>query len=103
MLIPFHVITGCDHTSGFYRRGKKSVFEKLQKDQEAQHLLQKVGDCLELSYDVRDDMRCFVLLKIYRGKETNCAEARAVKWRKMKKESLARLPPDEDNLHHHLD
>ena len=65
MLIPFHVRTGCDHTSGFYECGKKSVFEKLQKDQEAQHLLQKVGDCLELSDDVRDDMRRFVILKIY--------------------------------------
>ena len=103
VLIPFHVITGCDQTSGFYRHGKKSVFEKLQKDQEAQHLLQKVGDCLELSGDVRDDMRRFVLLKIYGGKETNCAEAKAAKWRKMKKKSLARLPPDEDTLHHHLD
>ena len=29
VLIPFHVITGCDHTSCFYRHGKKSVFEKL--------------------------------------------------------------------------
>ena len=65
VLIPVRVITGCDHTSGFYGRGKKSVFEKLQKDQEAQHLLQKVGDCLELSDDVRDDMRRFVILKIY--------------------------------------
>ena len=79
------------------------MFEKLQKDQEAQHLLQKVGDCLELSDDVRDDMRRFVLLKIYRVKETNCAEARAVKWRKMMKKSLARPRPDEDTLHHHLD
>ena len=103
MLIPFHVITGCDHTSGFYRHGKKSVFEKLQKDQEAQHLSQKVGDCLELSDDLRDDMRRFVLSKIHGGKETNCAEARAAKWRKMKKKSLARLPSDEDTLHHHLD
>ena len=103
VLIPFHVITGCDHTSGFYGRGKRSVFEKLQKDQEVQHVLQKIVDCLELSDDVRDDMRRFVLLKIYRVKETNCAEARAVKWRKMMKKSLARPRPDEDTLHHHLD
>ena len=102
VLIPFHVITGCDHTSGFYGRGKKSMFEMLQKDQEAEHLLQKVGDWLELSDDVRDDMRRLVLLKIYGGKETN-SEARAAKWRKMRKKSLARLPPDENTLHHHLD
>ena len=103
VLIPFHVITGCDHTSGFYGRGKKSVFEKHQKDQEAQHLLLKVGDCLELSDVVRDDMRRFALLKIYGGKENNYVEARAAKWRKMKKKGFTRPPPDEDTLHHHLD
>ena len=27
VLIPFHVITGCDHTYGCYGSGKKSVFE----------------------------------------------------------------------------
>ena len=32
MLIPLHVITACDHTSGFNGRGKKSECEKLQKD-----------------------------------------------------------------------
>ena len=79
------------------------MFEKLQKDQEAQHLLQKVRYCLELPDDVKDDIKPFVLLKIYGGKETNCAEARAAKWRKMKKKSLAHLPSDEDTLHHHLD
>ena len=88
MLISFHVTTRCDHTSGFYGRGKKSVFEKLQKDQEAQHLLQKVGEWLGLFHDVRDDMRRFALLKIYGGKETKCAEARAAKWRKMYKKRL---------------
>ena len=103
VLIPFHVITGCDHTSGFHERGKKSVFGKVQKDKEAQELLQKVGKCLKLSDNVRDDIRLFVLLKIYGGKETTCTEARAAKWRKKKKKSLVGLPPDEDTSHHHLD
>ena len=39
VLILFHVITGSDHTYSLYRRGKESEFKKLQKDQEAQHLL----------------------------------------------------------------
>ena len=51
MLIPFHVVTGCDHPSGFNRYGKKSMFENLQKDHVVQHLLQKVGEYLELSDD----------------------------------------------------
>ena len=69
LLILLHVITGCDRTSGFYGRGKKCVFE--------------LSD--ELSDGFRDDMRRFVLLKIYEGKETTCAEARPANWRKMKK------------------
>ena len=94
MLLQFHVITLYNHRPGF---------EKLQKDQEAQHLLQKVGEYLELSDNVGDNMRRFMLLKIYGGKETTCTEGRAPKWRKTKKKIYVRLPPDEDTLHHHLD
>ena len=103
VLVPFHVITGYDHTSGFYGRGKKSIFEKFQKRQEVQHLLQKVGECLKLSDDASDDMRWFLLLKIYGGKETKCTEAKTAIWRKMKKKSFVCLPPDETTLYHHLD
>ena len=60
VLTQFHVITGFDRTSGF---------EKLQNDQEAQHLLCKLGEYLELSDDVRDDMRQFVPFKMYGRKE----------------------------------
>ena len=76
VVIPLHVITRCDHTSDFYGFGKKSVFKKLQKGQETQHLLQKVGECLELLNGMRDDMRRFVLWKIHGGKGTTCAKAR---------------------------
>ena len=103
VVIPFHVISGSDHTAGFYGRGKKSLFEKLQKDSEAQRLLQNVGVSLDLTEEVKADMRKFVLTKIYGIKAATCREARAAKWRKMKKKSLSRLPPDEDTLHHHLD
>ena len=91
MLIPFHVVTGCDHPSGFNRYGKKSMFENLQKDHGVQHLLQKFRESLKFSDDVRDDVRRFVLLIICRGKETNYTEAKAAKIRKMKKKSLVRL------------
>ena len=80
-----------------------AVFEKIEKYQESQHWPPPIGECLEFSDDVRDDMRRFVLLKIYRAKETTCAETRAAKWRKMKKKCLACFPPDEYTLHHHLD
>ena len=60
VLTQYHVITGFDRTSGF---------EKLQNDQEAQHLLCKLGEYLELSDDVRDDMWQFMPLKMYGRKE----------------------------------
>ena len=96
-------MTGHDNSPGFYGPGKKCVFEILQKDQKAQHLLQNVGESLELSDDVRDDMRQFVLLKIQGKKETTFAEAWDEKLRNMKKKSLACLLLDKDTFHHHLD
>ena len=96
-------MTGCDHSPGFYGPGKKCVFEKLQKYQEAQQLIQNVGESLELSDDVRDDMRQFVLSKIQGKKETTFIEAWAETLRKMKKKCLACLLLVEDTFHHHLD
>ena len=57
-------MTECDHSPGFYSPGKKCIIEQFQKDEVAQHLLQKVSKSLVLSDNVRDDMRQFVLLKI---------------------------------------
>ena len=34
-IIPLHVITGSDHTSGFYGHGKKKVLEKVMAVTEA--------------------------------------------------------------------
>lgn len=38
IIIPLHVITGSDHTSGFYGHGKK-VLEKVKINSEARELL----------------------------------------------------------------
>ena len=63
IIIPAHVITGTDHTSGFFGHGKKSLMKRLLADVEACELLQHVGGRLELQDDVRNDMRVFVLTK----------------------------------------
>jgi hypothetical protein len=39
IIIPLHVITGSDHTSGFYGHGKKPVLQKVIIDPEARELL----------------------------------------------------------------
>ena len=102
IIIPLHVITGSDHTSGFYGHGKKQVLQKLFRDHQARELLSRVGGSLELDEEVRSDMRAFVLSKVYAETAVTCGQARASKWHKLKKKSTIRLPPDDDSLNHHI-
>ena len=103
VIIAAHIITGSDHTSGFYGHGKKSVMKKLFGDPEARELLVNVGKCLSLESNTKREMKTFVLTKIY-GESIglSCGQARASKWRKQKKKSTATLPPDQDSLSNHL-
>ena len=57
IIIPLHVISGSDHTSGFYGHGKKKVLQKVISDQ----LLGRVGESLELRDEVKATMKTFVL------------------------------------------
>ena len=47
IIIPLHVITGSDHTSGFCGHGKKKMLQKVISDPEARELLGGVGESLE--------------------------------------------------------
>ena len=68
-------------------------------DQKARELLGRVGESLDLGESVKDDMKAFILSKVYgESMHATCGEARASKWRKMKKKSTLRLPPDDDSL-----
>ena len=85
IIVPAHIITGTDHTSGFFGHGKKSLMKRLLADVEACELLQHVGGRLKLQDDVRNDMRVFILTKIYGGDVgVSCDQAIASKWRKQK-------------------
>lgn len=104
IIIPLHVITGSDHTSGFYGHGKKKVLEKVMVVAEARELLGRVGESLELKDEVRADMKTFVLSIIYGERAgVTCGQARASKWHKLKKKCTIRLPPDEDSLDRHVE
>ena len=103
IIIAAHVISGSDHTSGFFNHGKISVMKSIKNDAEARELLSSVGEEPELSNDVASAMKEFVLTKIYNSEERTCASARAVKWRKQKKKNSMYLPPDKDSLQHHLE
>jgi hypothetical protein len=102
VIIPLHVISGCDSNSGFYGHGKKAVFDKAS-DPEARQLLQRCGRSLPLEADVLSDLKTFVLKYIYGNKHnTTTGEAQALKWRSLKRKCTIRLPPADDSLTHHL-
>ena len=92
-IIAAHFITGSDHTSGFYGHGKRSALKKLLTDPEACDLLRNVGNSLCMTEKVENDMRSFVLNKIYSADvNSTCGQARAAKWRKQKRKSTVSLP-----------
>ncbi len=104
IIIPLHVITVSDHTSGFYGHGKKRSLQKVINDPEARELLGQVGESLELRDEVKADMKAFVFSKVYaESADATFGQARASKWHKLKKKSTVLLPPDDDKLNHHLE
>ena len=103
-IIPLHVLTGCDHNSGFYGASKKVIAGRIQSCSEARHLLESCGRELPATRRVFEDLQQFVIKYIYSDdKIDTLAEARAKKWRMMKRKNTIRLPPDSDSLSHHLE
>ena len=45
-IIPLHVLTGCDHNSGFYGASKKLIANRVEKSKETQDLLAVCGEQL---------------------------------------------------------
>ena len=102
-IIPLHVLTGCDHNSGFYGIGKTKVAERLKKSPDLRQLLLSCGNNLQLADEDVDNLVKFVIKCVYSdGKSVTIAEARSSKWKLQKKKSLVRTLPDMDSLLHHL-
>ena len=78
IIIPLNIITGSDHSSGFFGHGKKRVLKDVINDPVARQLLMAVGENITLEEDVESDMRTFVISKIY-GDSTSltCGHARS--------------------------
>jgi len=49
-IVPLHVLTGCDHNSGFYGASKKLIADLLEKSKEAQDLLAACGTQLPVTH-----------------------------------------------------
>ena len=43
IIVPLHVMTGCDVTSGFFGAGKRTMWKQVQKSTEAQVLLNNLS------------------------------------------------------------
>ncbi|KAK1902008.1 U3 small nucleolar RNA-associated protein 10 [Dissostichus eleginoides] len=101
-IVQLHCMTGCDANSGFYGKGKKSVYDQVAKSPVARQQLSRCGDNLALTEEVLEQLFAFTRSIIYGdNKSKTMAEARAAKWRTIKKKSFIRLPPDADSLRQH--
>ena len=93
VILPFHVITGSDHPSGWYGHENKPQSQKLMKDPGARQLLGQVGRSLELKDEVKAYIRAFILSKVYgRDIGLTCGHARASKGQKLKTEECSSSP-----------
>ena len=93
-VIPFHIMTGCDATSGQYGKGKGLLFEKLKSSHRARQQLECCGDELELTSECEKKLMCFTRELIYGDPHSDTmAEARALKWRSQKKKRLLQATP----------
>lgn len=101
-IVPLHCLTGCDANSGFYGKGKLSVYDKEAKSAEAPEQLSKCGNSLDIEEEAIEKLFEFTRLVIYGDKMSRTmGTARAAKWKAMKKKSFIRLPPDVDSLRQH--
>ena len=91
-IVQLHCMTGCDANSGFYGKGKMSLYVKVTKSPVARRQLSRCGDDLAMEEDVVEELFHFTRDVVYFDKKsTSMAEARAVKWKSMKKKSCIHL------------
>ena len=99
IIIPMHLITGADPTSGFYGVGKKTVADRVRNSDEAKNLLTSCGASLHLTDEAIADMTKFVIKYVYNYKTSlTPSAARVKKWRSQKRKSLARMIADAPSL-----
>ena len=104
IIVKLHVLTGSDSTSGFFGRGKKAIINKVMKNiEQVKSMLQDLGESLSINDLIYEKVILFILRYVYNDKKSaTLAESRCTIWRKMKKKSTRRLPPDEDTMRLHI-
>ena len=93
-IIPLHVLTGCDHNSSFYGAGKTLIADSVKKSPEAQQFLTSCGTQLPITDEIIGDLEKFIIKYVYNDhRSKTLGQARAGKWRSLKRKSTTRLPP----------
>ena len=103
IIIPLHVITGCDTTSGFYYKTKASICKQSIASEETYNLLRGLGDKVNLKLSQYSKLEQFILKGVY-GEPTNIPvnQFRSREWTRMKNKNTAKLSPDRDSLGQHF-
>ena len=81
-IIQLHCMTGCDANSGFYGKGKLSIFWAVAKSPHARRQLSQCGNSLELDDEVLEGLFQLTQEVIYDKMTSNMTDARASKWKK---------------------
>ena len=97
ILIGFHVLTGCDSTSGFAGTGK------ILKDSFSSYFgLKTLGDDINISEEIICNLQqfvCHLCLQIYKDSDIDNFRYKLFCQKRAKNESL---PPTADSLLHHI-
>ena len=89
VIIPLHVLTGCDSNSAFFGHGKKKIYDVVNSNEEAKDLLKSCGDSLDIQDSDISHLTSFVLKYIYNDKSSDDATtARVKKWKSYKKKKI---------------
>jgi len=64
-IVQLHCMTGCDANSGFYGKGKQSVYDQVAKSPRARRQLSRCGDTLEIDEEVVEELFKFMQRVIY--------------------------------------
>ncbi len=94
-----HAISGCDTTSYFYKAGKVKILKKLLMDESKCELIENLGASETLDEDSLEDVKQFIQMNVYSGKENETYfQTRIRLYQKLKEKTSLSIPPDPDSV-----
>ena len=85
IIVQLHIFTGADATAAFFGQGKKTVYDKVMKSEDAKKMLETLGSELPVSPASVQKRINFTIKHIYNDKSSKTlGAARAGKWKRMK-------------------